>query len=121
MKVLLLYIVCLVFFPQGHLEEAIFRTSVPLDPQASMNAAEGFLLLLLNTHMVAAAKTILDCTPLSSVQEAGRVVGMAKIAVLPAANFGGLNQSLYATTFLAYGGRGKACGVCLAPDHSKEE
>lgn len=37
-----------------------------------MNAAEDFLLLLLHTHTVAAAKTILDCTPVSSVSDLAR-------------------------------------------------
>jgi hypothetical protein len=28
-------------------------------------------------------------------------------------DFASLNQSLYSTTFLAYGGRGKFCGTCM--------
>ena len=31
-----------------------------------------------------------------------------------------LNDSLYATTFLAYGTRGQCCPNCLLPDHSAE-
>ena len=32
-----------------------------------------------------------------------------------------INQSLYSTTFLAYGGRGKFCATCLMSDHAQEE
>jgi hypothetical protein len=36
-------------------------------------------------------------------------------------DFASLNQSLYSTTFLAYGGRGKFCGTCMMSDHAQEE
>ena len=36
-------------------------------------------------------------------------------------SFGELNQSLYSTTFLAYGGRGKFCNRCMMSDHTQEE
>ena len=36
-------------------------------------------------------------------------------------NFAALNQSLYSTIFLAYGGRGKFCNTCMMSDHGKEE
>ena len=48
------------------LRNLINRTSVPTDPQANMNSAEDFLLLLLHAHCVAAAKTILDYNPMDS-------------------------------------------------------
>ena len=40
---------------------------------------------------------------------------------LEAGNFSQINQSLYATTFLAYGGRGQGCSSCMQPDHTLEE
>ena len=36
-------------------------------------------------------------------------------------DFSRINQSLYATTFLAYGGRGQFCTTCMQPDHTAEE
>ena len=39
-----------------------------------------------------------------------------------AVDFGRINQSLYSTTFLAYGGgRTKACTECMMADHAREE
>ncbi len=32
-----------------------------------------------------------------------------------------MNQGLYATTFLAYGGRGQFCARCMSSDHAQEE
>ena len=37
------------------------------------------------------------------------------------ADFSKLNDSLYATTFLAYGTRRQCCPNCLLPDHSAED
>ena len=48
------------------LRNLINRTSVPTDPQANINSAEDFLLLLLHAHCMAAAKTILDYNPMDS-------------------------------------------------------
>lgn len=50
------------------LRNLISRTSVPSDP-TNMNAAEDFLLLLLHTHCVAAAKTVLAYNPTESVTQ----------------------------------------------------
>ena len=36
------------------------RTNVPLDPEKNMKAAEDFMLLLLHTHVIAAAKELLE-------------------------------------------------------------
>ncbi len=44
-----------------------------------------------------------------------------QIASLEAADFAKVNQSLYSTTFLAYGGRGQFCTRCLMADHSQED
>ena len=44
-----------------------------------------------------------------------------QITSLEAAEFGKLNQALYATTFLAYGSVGQFCGSCLQTDHSLED
>ena len=32
-----------------------------------------------------------------------------------------MNQSLYSTTFIAYGGRGQFCSACTMPDHMRDE
>ncbi len=36
-------------------------------------------------------------------------------------DFSKINQSLYSTTFLAYGSRGQCCQSCMASDHVQEE
>ena len=45
------------------LRNVINRTSVPLDPQKNMNAAEDFMLLLLQTHIIAAAESVQALSP----------------------------------------------------------
>ena len=42
------------------LKNLLNRTAVPLDPSDNMKAAEDFLLVVLHSHIVAAAKAILD-------------------------------------------------------------
>ena len=37
------------------------------------------------------------------------------------ADFSRLNQSLYLTTFVAYGGTGRSCNHCQLSDHAQEE
>ena len=44
-----------------------------------------------------------------------------QITSLEATDFSKINQSLYSTTFLAYGGRGQFCPHCLSSDHGQEE
>ena len=44
-----------------------------------------------------------------------------QVVSLESANFGRLNQALYATTFLAYGGRGQFCPLCMLPDHGQDD
>ena len=44
-----------------------------------------------------------------------------QITSLEGADFARLNQSLYLTTFVAYGGKGRSCSKCLLSDHSQEE
>ena len=44
-----------------------------------------------------------------------------QLASLEAADFSKVNQSLYSTTFLAFGGRGLFCTRCLMADHSQED
>lgn len=57
------------------LRNLINRTSVPSDPTTNMNAAEDYLLLLLHTHTVAAANTIMQYNPTDSATElASRIV-----------------------------------------------
>ena len=49
------------------LHNLINRTTVPLNPQNDMNAAEDFMLLLLHAHVIAAAECIcemVECTDL---------------------------------------------------------
>ena len=48
-------------------------------------------------------------------QQAAASTSMDKV------DFSRINQSLYATTFLAYGGRGQFCTTCMQPDHTAEE
>ena len=36
-------------------------------------------------------------------------------------DFSQLNQALYSTTFLAYGGKGQFCSRCLASDHTQDD
>ena len=42
-------------------------------------------------------------------------------ASLESMDFGKINQGLYATTFLAYGGKGQFCQCCMLSDHTVEE
>ena len=44
-----------------------------------------------------------------------------QISSLEATDFSKINQSLYSTTFLAYGGRSSFCSYCLAADHAQED
>ena len=44
-----------------------------------------------------------------------------QISNIQEADFSKLNQSLYLTTFVAYGGKGRSCNHCLLSDHSQEE
>lgn len=44
-----------------------------------------------------------------------------QIASLEAVDFSRINQSLYSTTFLAYGGRGQFCVRCMMSDHGQED
>ena len=44
-----------------------------------------------------------------------------QLSSVEAADFSKINQSLYTTTFLAYGGRGLYCPHCLASDHAQED
>ena len=44
-----------------------------------------------------------------------------QILSLEETDFSKLNQSLYTTTFLAYGGRGQFCPCCLSSDHLPED
>jgi len=44
-----------------------------------------------------------------------------QIASLDEADFSRVNQGLYATTFLAYGGKGLFCTRCMASDHAQDE
>ena len=52
-----------------HLQNLINRTNVPTDTQNNMNAAEDFLLLLLHTHVVAAASVIQSLNPVSELSQ----------------------------------------------------
>jgi len=49
------------------LKNLLHRTGVPNDPGDNMKAAEDFLLVVLHSHVIAAAKTILSSTPTSDV------------------------------------------------------
>ena len=44
-----------------------------------------------------------------------------QITSLERVDFSKVNQSLYSTTFLAYGGRGQFCTHCMLSDHSSDE
>ena len=56
------------------LRNIISRANVPSDPQNNMNAAEDFMLLLLHTHVVAAAKTIMELVPVTDPSELARLI-----------------------------------------------
>ena len=51
------------------LRNLIRHTNVSSDPQNNMNAAEDYLLLLLHTHVVAAANTVMKFNPQTSVHD----------------------------------------------------
>lgn len=44
-----------------------------------------------------------------------------QISSLDTVDFSKINQSLYATTFLAHSSRGQCCPSCLMPDHKQED
>ena len=58
------------------LRNLINRTSVPSDPSKNMNAAEDFLLLLLHTHVVAAAKVLQSVNPVTSVSDLASAIAV---------------------------------------------
>ena len=56
------------------LRNLIHRTNVPLTPDKNMNAAEDFMLLILHTHVVAAARTIHKLNPVVKVQDLAKLI-----------------------------------------------
>lgn len=56
------------------LRNVIHRTNVPLSPDKNMNAAEDFMLLMLHTHVVAAAKTIQALNPVECVEDLAKLI-----------------------------------------------
>lgn len=56
------------------LRNLIHRTNVPVTPDKNMNAAEDFMLLMLHTHVVAAAKTIQTVNPAESFQDLAKLI-----------------------------------------------
>lgn len=56
--------------------------SVPADPSDNMNSAEDFLLLLLHSHTISAAKAIQSLNPLTSVVELATAI-IIKFVHLP--------------------------------------
>ena len=56
------------------LKNLLHRTGVPNDPGDNMKAAEDFLLVVLHSHVIAAAKTILSSTFTSGVNELSRSI-----------------------------------------------
>lgn len=56
------------------LRNLVKRTNVPSDPQNNMNAAEDFFLLLLHTHVIASANTIMKFNPQTSVNDLEKLI-----------------------------------------------
>ena len=56
------------------LRNLVHRTNVPKDPEKNMDSAEDFMLLMLHTHVVAAAKVILDLQPVETVQDLAKMI-----------------------------------------------
>lgn len=91
------------------LKGLINRTGVPLDPSDNMKAAEDFLLVVLSSHIVAAAKTILasnqsvDCANIL----AEKVLEKFLRITVPGVNFEGEKTDdsvyLYATELMSIG------------------
>ena len=90
------------------LRNLINRTNAPLDPQKNMNAAEDFLLLLLHTHIIAAAEAM------QSLKQMDNVVDLAKAVVVNHVRLPRVNDSdehvqcvdrvyVYATELLSLG------------------
>ncbi len=63
------------------LRNLIHRTNIPTTPDKNMNAAEDFQLLMLHTHIVAAARTIQALNPVESV------VDLAKLTIVNYTHF----------------------------------
>ena len=51
----------------------INRTSIPSNPE-NMNAAEDFMLLLLHTHIIAAAKVIQSCNQVDTIADLAKLI-----------------------------------------------
>ena len=91
------------------LKGLINRTGVPLDPSNNMKGAEDFLMVVLSSHIVAAAKTIL--TNNSSVDSANiladKVLEKYFRVTVPGVKFKGQKKNdsvyLYATDFMSVG------------------
>ena len=67
------------------LRNLINRTAVPPDPKTNMNAAEDFLVLLLHSYVVAAAKHMHSLIPASSVVELTKLI-IVNFVRLPQSN-----------------------------------
>ena len=57
-----------------HLRNLINRSSIPSNPEKNMNAAEDFLLLLLHTHVVAAARVMQSINPTANVADLAKLI-----------------------------------------------
>lgn len=80
------------------LRNLVHRTNVPRDPEKDMDTAEDFMLLMLHTHVVAAAKAILNLQSVESVQE------LAKMIVVNFTRFPAINDSIPSTPSTAVDG-----------------
>ena len=89
------------------LRNLIHRTNVPLTPDKNMNAAEDFMLLILHTHVVAAARTLHELNPVEKVQDLAKLI-VVNYTRLPQFNSGDTANNidrvhLYATEVLTLG------------------
>lgn len=90
-----------------HLKNLICRTVVPGDPEKNMNAAEDFMLLLVHTHVVAAAKHLMLNASVTCVKQLAKQI-VDKFVHVPnlttkAAPSSDDTIQLYATELLSLG------------------
>ncbi len=57
-----------------HLRNLIGQKLVPVDPEKNMNAAEDFMLLLVHTHVIAAARNLMLDDPVFCVKKMAKLI-----------------------------------------------
>ena len=115
-------------FSQGHIGQAMCRREVP-DLMSWLQCFSLYAAVVASKFPDKARELwAYQATMISEFRRCGgggwRLYDAAfrqHISSLESADFSKINQGLYSTTFLAYGGKGQFCQSCMQSDHTHEE